>query len=80
MIKFIFFIGLTDDLKINVKPKIRLALMIILLVALIKYNNFYIEKTGIDFLNKLLEIDIFALFFVSLCFLFIININLIIKF
>ena len=36
-------------------------------------NEFYIERTGIGFLNRFLEIDIFALFFVCLCFLFIIN-------
>jgi len=36
-------------------------------------NNFYVENTGIKFLNRFLEIDIFALFFVCLCFLFIIN-------
>ena len=51
----IFFIGLTDDLKINVKAKTRLALMIILLVALIEYNNFYIENTGLEILDNWIE-------------------------
>ena len=70
----IFFIGLIDDLKIDVKPKIRLALMIILLVALIKYNNFYIENTGIEVLNNWIDNSkIFSLIFICLCFLFIIN-------
>ena len=68
-----FFLGLVDDLKINIRPKFRLLIMISALLILIGYNNFYIEKTGIEFLNRLLKIDIFALFFVSLCFLFIIN-------
>jgi len=40
---------------------------------LIISNNFYVQNTGIDFLNRFLEIDIFALFFICLCFLFIIN-------
>ena len=40
---------------------------------MIIFNGFYIENTGIEFLDRLLEIDIFALFFVCLCFLFIIN-------
>jgi UDP-N-acetylmuramyl pentapeptide phosphotransferase/UDP-N-acetylglucosamine-1-phosphate transferase len=47
--------------------------MIFFLITLIISNEFYIEKTGIAFLDNLLEIDIFALFFVCLCFLFIIN-------
>lgn len=68
-----FLLGLIDDLKINLKPKLRLLLMGSFLIALIINNNFYIEKTGLGFLNNLLEIDIFSLFFVCLCFLFIIN-------
>ena len=47
--------------------------MIVFLITLVITNKFYIENTGIGFLNRFLEIDIFALFFVCLCFLFIIN-------
>ena len=68
-----FLLGLLDDSKINIKPKFRLFLMILSLIILVISNQFYIEKTGLDFLNYLLEIDIFSLFFVCLCFLFIIN-------
>ena len=68
-----FFLGLMDDLKINVRPKFRLLMMATFLIFLTIYNNFYIEKTGLQFLNYLLQIDIFALFFVCLCILFIIN-------
>ena len=68
-----FALGLLDDLKFNTKPKFRLILMIVFLITLIIFNGFYIENTGIEFLDRLLEIDIFALFFVCLCFLFIIN-------
>tara|TARA_Y100000590_G_scaffold465110_1_gene636476 strand:- start:511 stop:1563 length:1053 start_codon:yes stop_codon:yes gene_type:complete len=68
-----FALGLSDDLKLNLRPKLRLILMIIFLIGLIIFNEFYIQNTGIDFLNRFLEIDIFALFFVCLCFLFIIN-------
>tara|TARA_Y100000590_G_scaffold156873_1_gene180338 strand:- start:1502 stop:2563 length:1062 start_codon:yes stop_codon:yes gene_type:complete len=68
-----FLIGLADDLKINLLPKFRLFLMIAFLIALTISNELYIEKTGLGFLNNLLEIDIFALFFICLCFLFIIN-------
>jgi len=68
-----FILGLSDDLKLDLKPKFRLITMILLLISLIILNNFYVENTGIEFLNRFLEIDIFALFFVCLCFLFIIN-------
>ena len=68
-----FILGLMDDLKFNLKPKLRLILMVIFLIFLVISNNFYIKNTGIEFLNRFLEIDIFALFFISLCFLFIIN-------
>ena len=68
-----FILGLSDDLKLNVRPKFRLILMVVFLITLVILNKFYLENTGIGFLNRFLEIDIFALFFVCLCFLFIIN-------
>jgi len=69
-----FLLGLLDDFKINIYPRIRLALMITFLIILVKYNNFYIENTGIEILNNLLnDYNFFSLFFVCLCFLFIIN-------
>ena len=68
-----FFLGLLDDLKLNIRPKFRLLLMIGFLMTLVISNKFYIVNTGIDFLNRFLEIDIFALFFMCLCFLFIVN-------
>ena len=68
-----FFLGLLDDLKINIKPKFRLLAMIVLLITLVIYNNFYITKSGLSFLDNLLKTDIFALLFICLCFLFIIN-------
>ena len=68
-----FILGFSDDINLNIRPKFRLLLMIIILISLIIFNEFYIENTGIAFLNRFLQIDIFALFFVCLCFLFIIN-------
>jgi len=68
-----FLLGFLDDLKLNIRPKFRLILMVIILISLVIQNKLYIENTGIDFLNRFLEIDIFALFFICLCFLFIIN-------
>tara|TARA_Y100000590_G_scaffold202110_1_gene229630 strand:+ start:10931 stop:11989 length:1059 start_codon:yes stop_codon:yes gene_type:complete len=69
-----FILGFSDDLKIYIKPKIRLGLMILFLIFLIILNDFYIDKTGIEFLNNWLkDYKIFSLFFVCLCFLFVIN-------
>ena len=68
-----FLLGLVDDFKINIRPKFRLLVMIVFLITLVSYNDFYIEKSGFEFLNDLLKIDIFSIIFVCLCFLFIIN-------
>ena len=68
-----FLLGLIDDLKVKMAPKFRLIMMGTLLIILVIYNKTYIERSGLLFLNNLLEIDIFALFFICLCFLFIIN-------
>ena len=71
---FCFFLGFIDDVKINVNATIRLILMIVLLIVLIKFNNFYVDKTGIEVLNNWLKNSkTFSLFFICLCFLFIIN-------
>ena len=68
-----FLLGLMDDFKINLLPKFRLLIMGGFLIILVTSNGLYIELTGIAFLNRLLEIDVFALIFISLCILFIIN-------
>ena len=69
-----FILGFADDVRININPTVRLILMILFLIFLILYNNFYIEKTGIEFLDLWLNNSkIFSLIFIILCFLFIIN-------
>ena len=69
-----FILGFVDDLRINIKPKIRLTLMVILLIFLMKFNNFYIENTGISILDNWLEnSEFFSLIFICVCFLFVIN-------
>ncbi len=70
---FFFILGLVDDLKINIPPKFRLIIMTTLLVVLIISSNIQINKTGLEFLDNLIAIDIFSLIFICLCFLFIIN-------
>ena len=68
-----FFLGFADDLKIYLQPKLRLLLMCIILVTLVIFIEFKIERISFGYLNHLMKIDIFALFFVCICFLFIIN-------
>ena len=69
-----FVLGFADDVKININPTVRLILMILFLLILIAYNNFYLEKTGIEFLNLWINNSkIFSIIFISLCFLFVIN-------
>ena len=69
-----FVLGFIDDIRIDIKPTIRLALMILFLIFLMKYNDIYIENTGIEVLNGLLKnSEFFSLIFICLCFLFIIN-------
>ena len=50
-----FLLGLTDDLKANLRPKVRLGLMIIFLVFLVQRNNFYVENTGVEFINYFIQ-------------------------
>ena len=68
-----FLLGFLDDLKINIKPKFRLFIMIAFLIFLIIFNELEIERVSVEYLGHLMTIDIFALFFVCLCILFIIN-------
>ena len=70
----LFALGFIDDVRINIKPRIRLIMMIVILIFLVSYNNFYVEKTGITFLNEWLSNSkVFSLIFICLCFLFIVN-------
>ena len=48
--------------------------MIIFLVFLVQHNNFYVENTGVEFINYFIQnSNIFSLIFICLCFLFMIN-------
>ena len=69
----LFLVGFLDDIKFKFSPKVRLALMTAFLLLSVKV--FSIQIYGIDFyfLNQILSIKIVYLFFIILCFLFIIN-------
>ncbi|MEK9955004.1 MAG: glycosyltransferase [Pelagibacteraceae bacterium] len=71
---FLFFtLGFLDDLKIKIDPNIRLVLMLLILIFFINFFSIEINRTGLAFLNYWLENNIFQVFFVILCFLFIVN-------
>ena len=62
-----FILGFSDDIKINIKSSIRLILMILFLIFLVRYNNFYLEKTGIAVLNSWIEnSNVFSLYYLHL--------------
>ena len=69
----LFLIGFFEDIKVKFSPKARLVLMTVFLFVCVKI--FSLEINGIDliFLNQILSINIFYVFFIILCFLFVIN-------
>ncbi len=69
----IFCIGFMDDLKINISPAVRLFLMVLLLISFIYYFSISIDRVDLKFLNMWLKSEIFLIFFILICFLFIIN-------
>ncbi len=69
----LFLIGFLDDIKTNLSPKLRLALMTAFLFACVKIFSIQINGIDLIFLNQILKINIFYIFFIILCFLFIIN-------
>ena len=69
----LFLIGYLDDIKIKVSPNLRLTLMTISIGLFLTIFSVRIENVDLVFLNILLENTIISIFFVLLCFLFIIN-------
>ena len=69
----LFLLGYLDDIKIKINPNIRLTLMIIFLIIFIIFLPINIYNIDLIFLNSWLENKIFSIFFILLCFLFIIN-------
>ena len=69
-----FFIGLLDDIKIKIKPLLRLILIFFLFFIAIYFSEINLKKTGIDYLDYILNENKFlSLFFIVLCFVFILN-------
>ncbi len=69
----LFLIGYLDDIKVRISPNIRLLLMIVFLIFSIIFIPIEIYNIDLIFLNSWLENKFFSVFFVLLCFLFIVN-------
>ncbi len=69
----LFSLGFLDDIKIKIRPNIRLLLMVLILLICIIFFSIEIVKVELSFLNLLLENKFFHICFVLLCFLFVIN-------
>ncbi len=68
-----FLVGFLDDLKINIKPLIRLIVMVLLLFLFIYILSIKIFYIDIPFLITLMSNNIFSSVFLLICFLFVIN-------
>ena len=69
----LFLVGFLDDLKINIKPIIRLISMMLILSACIAFFSINIERVDLIFLNTWMKNEYFLISFILLCFLFVIN-------
>ena len=69
----VFLIGFLDDLRIDIKPLLRLIIMIFLLFVFIYILPIKIFNVDIPLLTTFMSSHIFSSIFVLLCFLFIIN-------
>jgi UDP-N-acetylmuramyl pentapeptide phosphotransferase/UDP-N-acetylglucosamine-1-phosphate transferase len=71
---FFFLLGFMADLNINIKPELRLILMLIVSFFIIYFLNIRILNTQLSVLNNLVNSHkIISSIFVCLCLLFIIN-------
>jgi UDP-N-acetylmuramyl pentapeptide phosphotransferase/UDP-N-acetylglucosamine-1-phosphate transferase len=69
-----FLMGLIEDLRIKLRPILRLILFLLLFFIIISYLNIDISNLAVNFLNKIFEeYNYFKIIFITLCFVFIIN-------
>jgi UDP-GlcNAc:undecaprenyl-phosphate GlcNAc-1-phosphate transferase len=69
----LFFLGFLDDVKIKTNPNVRLIIMLTLLLFCINIFSIQITQSGLSFLDLWLENNIFQIFFILLCFMFVVN-------
>ena len=68
-----FLIGFPEDIKLKIKPSYRLVLMILALSLFITIFSVDLKSIDLIFLNTWMKNNLFQIFFLLLCFLFIIN-------
>ena len=68
-----FILGFIEDIKLEAKPIYRLILMIFILLFFIINFSIKINYIDLNFLSIWFQHEIFSIFFLLLCFLFIIN-------
>ena len=74
VLSFVMFsLGFLEDIKLEIKPVYRLLFMVLVLTFFIVYFSITINSVDLNFLNSWLKNNIFSVFFILLCFLFIIN-------
>ena len=68
-----FIIGILSDLKVTYSPKLRLLLQCFSLLIFLYYNKDFKIDIRIDYLNSLIESEIFRIIFISFFFLVLVN-------
>ena len=68
-----FFLGYLDD-KFNLKPNIKLInLILIILLTLLIDQDLIITELKFDFINKLIELNVFSIFFTTMSIVILVN-------
>jgi len=70
---FIFLLGFLSDLKKFNSPKLRFIVQTLIVLIVVYFSSITIPETRINFLDQLLELTIFRIFFSIFCILIVIN-------
>jgi UDP-N-acetylmuramyl pentapeptide phosphotransferase/UDP-N-acetylglucosamine-1-phosphate transferase len=71
---FIFtFLGFLGDNKSLNSPKVRFFFQLVITIVFAEITNLYLDNSGIIFLDKLLTNNLFNTFFLTLCFMVLLN-------
>ena len=69
----IFLLGFFSDIDKIKSPKLRIIVQVIIIFFLVNYLEIYIYSIRIDLIDQILKIQIFKIFFSTICLLIIIN-------
>ena len=69
----VFLVGFLSDIELFKSPNIRFIVQLILVVAFVTLNETFITSIKINFIDIILENFIFKVFFVTFCFLILLN-------